>query len=373
MADRGGDEAEVHREVGRRERPAVDLGLGEFDVVAQVRERLGGVLRGAHALGIDGRADGRARRDADAETARVAPDLRPQSAPRGAGVRPGRRVRVRRRRPSRAAASRTVRVTARLAAAPCHSSPSSGPCGTRPRVGLSPNRPQKLAGNADRAAAVRGVRHRHDARRDGCGRAARRAAGVSVRRPRVARRPERLAARSTPIRPNSGVVGLAEQDEPGVAAARDERRVVVGDVVAERGRPAPKRHALDGVDEVLDRVRHAAERTVRRLRQARQHARLGLDVDERADGRIARPEARIRGFRRRTGRALALPDAGGEGGGVEVVVVGHGGAGARLAKLDAALPRRRGAHAVLRASVQHRGAHYSPSTIRPPSIISRAF
>ncbi len=47
---------------------------------------------------------------------------------------------------SSAAASRTERVTARLATAPCHPSPVSGPSGTRPRDGLRPNRPQKLAG-----------------------------------------------------------------------------------------------------------------------------------------------------------------------------------------------------------------------------------
>ena len=45
-----------------------------------------------------------------------------------------------------AAESRTVRVSAWLAEAPCQGSPSRGPSGTRPRDGLRPKRPQKLAG-----------------------------------------------------------------------------------------------------------------------------------------------------------------------------------------------------------------------------------
>ncbi len=45
-----------------------------------------------------------------------------------------------------AALSRTDRVITCSIAAPSHSSPSIGPVGVRPRVGLSPNRPQHDAG-----------------------------------------------------------------------------------------------------------------------------------------------------------------------------------------------------------------------------------
>src|SRR4029450_4669045 len=48
--------------------------------------------------------------------------------------------------PRLAALSRTERVSPCSRAAPSHSSPSIGPVGVRPRVGLRPNRPQHDAG-----------------------------------------------------------------------------------------------------------------------------------------------------------------------------------------------------------------------------------
>ena len=47
---------------------------------------------------------------------------------------------------SRAAQSRTLRVTTCSMAMPFQSSPKSGPLGVRPRLGLSPTRPQADAG-----------------------------------------------------------------------------------------------------------------------------------------------------------------------------------------------------------------------------------
>ena len=171
------------------------------------------------ALRIDRLAVPGPRGDGDAQASRIA--ARP---PRGTGARaaapsrdrPRRARRWRRAAPRCPARCGSPRGPPRRRPSP---RPASGPIGLRARVGLSPKRPQHGGGDADRAAAVGGVRHRHHA--------APRPRPPSRRssRPRCAR--DSTDCGSGPNRRGSvdagqaqlRRVGLAEDHQPGALAA----------------------------------------------------------------------------------------------------------------------------------------------------------
>ena len=150
-------------------------------------------------------------------------------------------------------------------------SPRSGPSGTRARDGLRPKRPQHEAGMRMRAAAVVGVRHRHDAGGDRRRRAAAGAADRMVGVPRVAGGAEeaRLGGRD---QAELRRVGLAGDDQAGALVAsrqlavegRHEVLQVFGALrLAHAGVPRP---------EVLEQEGHAGERPLREVALGRRAA-----------------------------------------------------------------------------------------------------
>ena len=115
-------------------------------------------------------------------------------------------------------------------------------------------------GNADRAAAVRRMRHGQNSRSDRRSRAARGAAGGMLGVPGIARRPVQTRLRrrhQTPF----GRRRLAVDHESGVDETLRQRIRVVGDIIlVERGAESRTR-AREQV-EILQQKRHAAERAV---------------------------------------------------------------------------------------------------------------
>ncbi len=76
---------------------------------------------------------------------------------------------------------------------------------------------------------------------------------------RVARRPERRVLVGRPER-ELVQVGLADEHRAGLAQVGDRRRIAFGDVAVAHARRRGRRHAAD-VEQVLDRDRHAVQRT----------------------------------------------------------------------------------------------------------------
>ena len=161
------------------------------------------------------------------------------------------------------ATSRTDRVTASRATSPPHASPTSGPIGTRPRPGLSPTRPQALAGMRIEPPAVAGVAHGDHAGGDGRGRPAARPAGGAGRVPRVVGRAVGLGL-GRRDEPQLRGVGLADDDQPRGAEPPDQRVVRRRHVARVAQRPAAlvEREPGGGAVEVLQHERHAPERAV---------------------------------------------------------------------------------------------------------------
>ena len=99
-----------------------------------------------HSRSTSANAARRGRPHADAQRAGFGADLLERTgapAARAAYGSPGMAPAI---TSSTAALSRTERVSTWRTTSPDHDSPSSGPSDTRPRVGLSPNRPHMLAG-----------------------------------------------------------------------------------------------------------------------------------------------------------------------------------------------------------------------------------
>ena len=95
--------------------------------------------------------------------------------------------------------------------------------GGQSAAGFQADEPAAGRRDADRPAAVVGARARHDARGDRGRRPARGSAGRAPQIPRVARRPPRLRLGDA-LGAELGGVGLAEDDQPGVDPALDDRR-----------------------------------------------------------------------------------------------------------------------------------------------------
>ena len=143
----------------------------------------------------------------------------------------------------------------------------------------------------DRAAGVGADRDRRLERRDRRRRAAAGAAGDAVEVPGVVGRAEgRVLGRAA--HGELVHVRLAEDHDPGLAQAAHDRRVVRRPPALEDARAAGRGHALGG-DDVLERERHAGQRTERLARPApgvdaagRVAGALGVDVQERVDGGV---------------------------------------------------------------------------------------
>ena len=141
-------------------------------------------------------------------------------------------------------------------------SPSIGPSGLRARRRLEADEAAARGGNADRAAAVVGVRQRHDARGDRRRRAAARAAGGVARGSTDCASRRRAPASVVGSRPNSGTLVLPSGTRP--AALKRATRVSSCGL----GRSTRKRAPLcvgtpaTIAEDVLEQERHAAERAV---------------------------------------------------------------------------------------------------------------
>src|SRR6185437_14569467 len=160
--------------------------------------------------------------------------------------------------------------------------------------------------DADRAAPVAAVRHRHDAGRYRRGRAARRAADDVAEVPRIAAGAVELAfGRAGDA--ELGEVGLADRGDAALAVAPHQPavlRIHHALAISTAGGPRP---AGDGDQQVLDQERHAAERPVRQ--------RIGLGprlveglVDDSADLRIVAANPGDRRLDQLAGGHRALAD-----------------------------------------------------------------
>ena len=240
-------------------------GAARLDRVPERLQQAGRVLGRSHAVGVDlGHAAGRVGAQPDAQLPGIGTDL--------VGVGPRRRrraVRVTRlgslqqvehrgavaHRPGDARAGRRSRPSPHRA---------SGADETRPRVGFSPNRPHAARGDADRAAAVAGVRRRATIP------LATAAADPPLEPPglRVVSHGLRVGpyARGSVVgmRPSSGVLVLPDEHEAGGAEPPDERAVVVAVPVDLLQEPvALVARVAGGVAvEVLQHQGHAPERAV---------------------------------------------------------------------------------------------------------------
>ena len=133
--------------------------------------------------------------------------------------------------------------------------------GTRPRLGFKPDQAAVGGGDADRAAAVVGVRDREHPARHRRRRAAAGAARRARRVPRVAGDPVAAVLRDRD-HAELGRVGAPAQHEPGAHERVDDQLALLADAVGGAARAVghrPARHRR----EILDRQRHAQERRLR--------------------------------------------------------------------------------------------------------------
>ena len=275
-------------------------------VVAEAREQLGGDRGRAHALRRDGRVDRRSRRDRDAQ--------RPSGFRELCRERP-----LGRRRPPRIArlvARDDVEEGGRVCDRTRHR-PGGGETFERAerRVrdptagGLQPEESAARRRDPDRASTVRGVRDRHEPGGDGCGRTPARPARREVGVPGVPRRSVEIR-----LRERDGAelrrVGLADDDEPGLADASHDGGVEVGDVLGIG--PGRVRRADPGRrGEILHTDRNAAKRRVAGSRvdvRCRGERLLAADRDERVQRRIELVDAGERELDELRRRDLTLAD-----------------------------------------------------------------
>jgi hypothetical protein len=199
-----------------------------------------------------------------------------------------------------------------------------GSDGRSPARRLEPEQAAAGRGDADRTAAVVGVREGDDAGGDGRPRAAARAARAQVRVPRVARGAEQLRfgeRREAEL----GQVGLAEDDRARAPEPFHDGRVARRLEVRQEAAAGGLRHAGDGGVEVLEQERHAAKRGVRRRQRGGVAARLFVHRrDDRVDARVDPLGARDRFLQQLGGRDLAAPDQARERQRVQPAVLGDG-------------------------------------------------
>ena len=164
------------------------------------------------------------------------------------------------------------------------------------------------------------MRRRDDARRDGGRGAARRASRRELPVPGVSGGPtqRRLGGAHDP---ELGRVGLAEEDEARPEQPPDHLRVLLRHVALEEPRGAGERVALPGGEEVLQEERDAGQRP-RGERPGGAGARLVVvPRDDGVQGRVSRVCALEGGLEELGRRHLAPRHEGGEGDGVEPVVL----------------------------------------------------
>ncbi|MNQ70589.1 hypothetical protein D3C85_852330 [compost metagenome] len=185
-------------------------------------------------------------------------------------------------------------------------------------AGLQPDQATGGGGHADRTAAVVGVRHGHDAGGHRRGRAPAGAARAVRQVPRVARRAAE-GALGGGVEAEFRGPGAPQRGQAGAAKARHQRAVCGSrQPVAEQPAAGLAAHALGLQHQVLDEEGHAAQRTLRVVRQ-RGVEKLGHGVDVRVEcgRRLARALLRF------GGADVLAADAFGQPGGVEAAVVGE--------------------------------------------------
>ena len=123
---------------------------------------------------------------------------------------------------------------------------------------LEPEQPASRCGDTDAAATVPSVRDRDDARRHGSPRTTTGAARGVVAVPRIAGRAAQLRL-GHPEDPELRAVGLADEDHTRTAVAREQLRVVVGDVVHQRSAGERARLVSQEAVHVLDQERDPSE------------------------------------------------------------------------------------------------------------------
>ena len=198
---------------------------------------------------------------------------------RSGGAPRARRRRGRRRTPRSAASSTTGR---RHVAASGPTLSSDGASGRRPARsmraadGLKPAIPQNAAGTRIEPEVSVPIATRDDARRDGGGRARRRAARHARPLPRGLAGVPKCGFRPSPENASSLRFVLPTQTIPAAAS-----RATTGASAARRRRVAPQRRRRrrrrpGDVDQVLPRDGHAVERPARRARPQPRRARGGL-------------------------------------------------------------------------------------------------
>ena len=193
----------------------------------------------------------------------------------------------------------------------------------RPRR-LETEQPALRRRDADRSAAVGGVRHRQHAGDDRRGRPAGRATGRMLEVPRVAAGPVQARLRVR-VQPELRRRAAAHDHQPGLLAARHVGAVVVGDIVGKQAAAEPCRLALLEERQVLDQVRHAPQRRIlrpiRRRRVRRFTRPLVLLVHDGVDGGVDLLGARDRRLQHLPCRHLAPGDQPGKRGGIVLAVL----------------------------------------------------
>ncbi len=155
-----------------------------------------------------------------------------------------------------------------------------------PARSLQTDKAAAARGDADRPAAIGGVRHRHNAGRDGGSRAAARSAGRAVEVPRVAAWAEQFGLGEW-HKPHFRHVRFTESDETGCLEALDDGAVHLGHKIGEQPTAAGLGCAGEARSQVFDEERHAGEDAIRahRIRDAPRlvvqamHHRVQLGVD----------------------------------------------------------------------------------------------
>ena len=144
---------------------------------------------------------------------------------------------------------------------PISGSAASGPVGVRSRVGFRADQAVAARRDADRAAAVVGVRDRDDAGGDRRRRAAARSAGAAPAHPGIVNRAVEDGLGGGVVA-ELGRLGGADQDQAGAAEARHQLGVVREDDAAREAAAEVERDPGGVADQLLDHERHAAERPV---------------------------------------------------------------------------------------------------------------
>ncbi len=290
-----GEEAAPRVEVGLVEGRHIEFGRGLLDDVPQLRQSLGHPVHRGHTLRVD-RATGVHRGGGDGDP------QRPGTRGGVLGVaahRAGQQVTV--------AGLGTVHRVEQPRAVAHGAGDGEFDAEAEQRVGevgagggpatarLEADRTAGRGGDADRAAAVVGVRHRQCAAGDQRRRGAAGTAGAAVGGPRVAAGSAVGDGLGGGVEPEFRAAGDRADGQAGAAEPRDQVGVLrVGDTGAEQPAAAAAGHPARVRDEVLQRERHPGERAglvvVERFVEplARHGGQFGLDRVQ--GGRGRRPD-----------------------------------------------------------------------------------